>query len=658
MAATACRRCLRPLPHPRPAIRISPAVPLSRPSSSSSTPPPPSSLDTPHKSVFGLDKPQKKPRQRGPATPAHRPSSLTPVAIRNRLVDSLAAGRPREALRLYCDTLDAPHAKARSGTAAGLAWLFLQYQRPRTAFQAVEALKSKGYAVPPALSAKLLHHLSDELVTEQDRLVTVLAWFSEAVLEEKAMGKRADERILDTVFRVLLKIGRSDWLAEVFRLYRDTLRPGEAGSANLWALAISGRAHDGDVQGARALFDTWRAAALQASPSSAPLPSDPYLALLNYYADHSPPLPASRDPAYAFLAEIQQDSLAPSSALLNALLRVELRRNRFSSFWGLWAQFEPLGVERSSLSWSFAHQALVQNETLRKKRGRLHNSPLLASSPIPYSELRTPSARILFRTLLSDRLVRTNCRPVIRLPTTAHDTLSPYLLNSFLDLFILRRQDYLAAAVVLETFAVHRLEPDARTHGSVVVGVVRNWERGRLGSRLADEEQQAALEAVARDPYGLGEADRRTQRRSDVLGGPESLAMIRTILEGRKHRVALWTAPPSPPSEDVEGVEEGEDGAELDPLLNPLLPLPEERLNELRDTGYLVALLRRCTGLDEEEWARAMVETRREMLPEGKARRVGEEGDEGLEGEELNEATRKRRKWWQRTHGVASRKEE
>ncbi|BGP13875.1 hypothetical protein JCM10213v2_001813 [Rhodosporidiobolus nylandii] len=564
-------------------------------------------------------------------------------ATRDRLVDLLATNQPREALRLFVHALSNAHETETAGTVADHALLFLQYRHPLVAFEAVAAMHSKGFAVPPSLAARLLSEMSGELEAEPEALVTVLAWFSEGMMREKAVRSAADEQVLKTVLEALLRLGREDWLAEVFRIYRATLGEGQVGSSRLWALAISAKAREGDSTAARALFNTWRhafRASQHAFANPAHPPSAPYLTLLNYLISNSASLPPSQDPAYRFLAEIRQDGLAPSTSLLTALLRLELARSRFSSFWGLWQQFDALSVDRNASSWTLAVQAKLKADSLRKarQRGRKHNSPLLSALSFTYSEVHTPSSRDLFHTLLVDHLSRTNHRPSRRLPSHAMDCLTPDLLNSFLDLFVIRR-DWPAATVVLETFRVHRLEPNARTHGSVVVGVVKQWEKGKLSGKL---EEEGALGA---DPYGDSELQRRSRKRVEALGGPNSLALIRRILEGRKVRADLWAQQPVPTpvhhSEEVElEVEQVDQGEEPTVRLAQVPPSPEDRLTEMRNLEYLVSLLRRCTGMEKGDYDRAMEETRAELLPPVRKR---SEAEDGSAGEAKEPITRRRR---------------
>ncbi|GAA5830415.1 hypothetical protein JCM11251_001338 [Rhodosporidiobolus azoricus] len=625
MLKASCTRCLkhfvrRPVPLPT----STPPASHRFASSAASSSPPSSSPSTGEDEHSSLPKRSKTPRSRPTPHSQQRTLPPTPYQVREQLRHLLATKKPRQALQEHIRTLDVVQENTAEEALCAQAHLFLDYRQPSIAFEAIKALHERGYAVRPLLAAELLDALSTGLEGDQETIVQVLGWFSDGILKGKQDGKDADVQLMQTVFSVLSRIGRSDWTDELFRLYRETLREGEIGSTRLWTAVISANLQVFEVKWARELFETWRALqrrkrtnngeSFQPSSPSAnspphPPPPGPYLALLNHFANHSPNLPSSRDPAYLFLQEIQKDGLAPSTALLNSLLRLELRRSRFSSFWGIWEQFTARSLPRNAISWSLAIQAVLSAESVRLKRqrGRKHNSPLLSSSPFAYTEVHTPSSRALFRALLVDHLARTDHRPSRLIPTpstgTRTDLVSPSLLNSFLDLFV-ARSDWNACVVVLETFAVHRLEPDARTHGSVVVGVVKQWERGRLQGRLRKEENALArYNALG----GYGEIEENRSRRNP-LGGPDSLAMIRTILEGRKVRAGLWQ---TEPRADIE--ESGDDLAAR--LANPPA-LQEERRSEMRYTRYLVSLLKRCAGLEGEKWGAALAETRKEMLPE------------------------------------------
>ncbi|GAA5859190.1 hypothetical protein JCM1840_003793 [Sporobolomyces johnsonii] len=615
---------------------------------------------------------QFRPQQRTP------PGPLSPSKVRTLMVDHLSHRQPRAALRLFLSSLSAPTPSATSRSAEGLAWLFFAYRQPGLAFEAIAAMHAKGYLISPRLASKLLRSYSNQLTLDPDALATVLSWISDNLVRgTRHEQKEINEGMLETVLEVLKRTGREDWSAQLFQAYRDTLEEGEVGNPRLWSLAIATSAKTGDVRTARALFDEWRVAYSShrekmetSSPDepSPPPPEGPYLALLNHFATRSPPLPVSRDPAYGFLQLVKADGLALSIALLNAFLRTELHRKRFVSFWGLWKLFSdptsptppidgrPL-LQRNSSSWKLAVHAKLWSSTLPRRRGKLHNSPLHALSPLPYSEAHTPTSRSLFAQLLASRLSLTSHRPALRLPTTkpdpfasSHSSASADLLNSFLDLFI-ASSDFPAAAVVLETFAVHRVEPTASTHASVVLGVIKHGEKGRLPRKGKVEHEIFGL--TGGDEIDSRERGTRTRmatgRAARIDGGVEAREMVARSLERRKMRVGLWTGggpggaggAGGSAEAEAEGEAEKEKETEketgekedVDEISNPGPRGPPEWMvkRELRETGYLVDLLRRCTGLDEEQWGEEMVATRKELLPPSR------KGGRGASGKSIEE---------------------
>ncbi|GJN88558.1 hypothetical protein Rhopal_001524-T1 [Rhodotorula paludigena] len=541
-------------------------------------------------------------------------------------------------MQIYLEALTRKEHPLSAESAHGYAWLFCRYRQPELARQAAVAMHDRGLAVSPALAGKILRMSHRELVFQPDALARVFAWFNDGLARETADGVPVDTDMLETTFDVLKRMGRSDWLDQIFASYRRTLKTGEVGSPRLWSLAISSKTHENDYRAAERLFEEWRSLQLAArnrsasqascsdsvSTASAPAPpSEPYLALLSYYGAATSSHIAARDPAYRLVALAVGDGVVVSTNFLNALLRIELHRSRFASFWGLWAQFESLKLKRDRVSWQLAVRAKSWIENMRRKRGRVHNSPLHEHLPFTYEEAFGPSSRDLFRSIIENRLAETGHRPSRLLSTKQPDHLTSSLLNSFVDLFIARR-DYQAAVVVLETFSVHRLEPDQHTHGSVVLGVVRQWQRGQLrGRSLVGDESPAssAPPKQGRAPYmdlGALEREEEQRRRGAILGGPQGVDLIRRILEGRKMRVGLWGSPASSGTVgDGEGKGE-ESAAEAADEVSARPPPAWMVQRELRDLGYLVQLLRRCTGLSEAEWGKAMVDTRREMLP-GKA---------------------------------------
>jgi len=581
------------------------------------------------------------------------------------MIDSLSHNRPRAALDLFLKALSDPTTTHTGRTLEGLTWIFFLYRQPLFALSAIDDMHSKGYQISSRLSSKLLRSCGNELLFDSDGLVKVLKWIQQGIEREKQEGKEIDENMIETVMDVLKKMGRNDWSEQVFGAYRGILEEGKIGSARLWAQAIAAQAAAGDVMKAQLLFRDWRngylegkARAGQLEEQTSPPPEQPYLALLNHFAVNSPPLPASKDPAYLLLQLTKNDQLVPSTAFFNALLRTELYRKRFSSFWGIWNLFDNTdvisrGVVRDAASWKLATRAKLVSEHTRRQRGRIHHSPLLNLSPLAYTESHTPSSRSLFAQLLLTRSELTSNRPSLRLPTPQPDPLassnsttssSATLLNSFLSLF-LSTQDYPSALVVLETFHVHRIEPNPSTHSTVVLSIIRLWEKGRLttGTRRDREEEE--------DLFGgtLGFEEKERKRRSRVeknLKGPRAIEAIRNILEKRKIRVGLWRG--------KQTVEDEDEGGEGEVERREPSPPPDWMVQrEMRDTGYLVDLLERCSGLEKEEWNRVLEETRRELLPLKKS--AGNEiAVDGVEGDREGEKQKSKKSI---TRGARYRKE-
>ncbi|BGP37981.1 hypothetical protein JCM10449v2_001908 [Rhodotorula kratochvilovae] len=559
------------------------------------------------------------------------PASLSLAQIRDAMVDALGRRHPRKAMQIYLEVLARRgDNRLSSRTVDGFAWLFCQYRQPALARQAAAAMQEQGYIVTPRLASRLLRISHHDLLLQPDVLAKVLGWISEGIVREKKGGKDVDEGMLETVLDVLKRMGRSDWLLDVFKAYRGTLDAGQAGSARLWAIAISAKTNEGDVRTAQKLFSEWRAlyvaqrrmavsrcnsSSITPPPAEPPPPPDPYLALLHHFSVGTTYI-AARDPAYKLVAVATEHGLAPSTDYLNALLRTELHRKRWTSFWGLWAQFDALSLARDPSSWSLAIKAKLWHDVARRQRGRLHASPLHGVAPFAYAEQPAPPARALFRAALAARLHATGHRPSRALSTKQPDALGPATLNAFLELFV-SRGDFSAAAVALETFGVHRFEPDARTHAAVVLGVVRLWERGRLRAELLDRDSGGGNA----DPYDEAAQERR--RRRAAMGGPQGVELIRRILEGRKMRVGLWTGPPA--GEETAAEEGGLPVEEEEKEDAPPSAPAWMAQREMRELGYLATLLRRCAGLSEAEWGALMAKTRVEMLPErtsGKAKKV------------------------------------
>ncbi|BGP53727.1 hypothetical protein JCM8202_003658 [Rhodotorula sphaerocarpa] len=558
---------------------------------------------------------------------------MTLPQTRNILVGYLARGRSADAIAFFVDILDRNRGRWSAETAEGFAWLFVQYRQPALVRRAAAELHGHGFVMSTAYTSKLLRMHQNELVYEPEALAQVLEWLSYGLVREKHAGRSVDEGMLETVLDTLKRMGRTDWLEQVFKAYSDTLKPGETGSARLWSLRIGASLLDGDLRTAEKHFHSWRTGAVsESSPPSAA----PYLVLLAYHAAKVRSAPVSRDPAYRFLALCHHDKVPLSCGYLDLLLRVELFRKRYSSFWGLWRAFDDphLGLRRTRVSWLLAIRAQARSTAAARALTTRASSasPLHRLVPFAYKAASTPSSRALFRQLLADRLAHTFHRPFRRLPTHGNDSLDgAEVLNGFLERFIAER-DWPAATVVLETFRVHRVEPDFRTHGNVVLGVVNQWRRGKVAHGHLDDPLGTAA-ASSDGPHAFEDPQLAHASRSGLAGirsDREGLELVRKILDGRKMRLNLWRR------SEVASPEEGQtavggflrliddDGAE-DELDNPA-PVTSRWMaqRERRDLEYLIALLRRCEGGDEAEWPRIMAETREEMLPPPKDTRAPE----------------------------------
>ncbi|KAK4705625.1 hypothetical protein P7C70_g563, partial [Phenoliferia sp. Uapishka_3] len=237
--------------------------------------------------------------------------------------------------------------------------------------------------------------------------------------------------------------------------------------------------------------------------------------------------------------------------------------------------------------------------------------------------------RALFSSILTADLLNRSHRPSLILPTTQSNLICTTTLNDLLTLFI-SRKDWMTATLVLETFRVRRIEPNAATHSGVVLGVLKKWEEGKIRrGRLAEE----------RGLVDRFEAVDEGQRMAE--GGEKSLEMLRRLLRGRQMRMKLWVKKPTPTTIEEESSiggevdnEELEDDVEATIEMVPhdrdskhveeaastseKLPPPSWMLSrELRDLGYLISLLRRCSGLDDPDWAQGMARVRKEILPVG-----------------------------------------
>ncbi|ORY61948.1 hypothetical protein BCR35DRAFT_309050 [Leucosporidium creatinivorum] len=553
--------------------------------------------------------------------------------LKTRMVASLQTRKGREALRTLLDSLKDPTRSPPPDKAVGLAYLFFAYNKPELAVEAILKMHDLGYRIPPAMGVKLLKSAYHELVVDPNKLAVVVGWLQEGVANERRRGEgeALDVGLVLTVMDLLKQLGHAEWAMGIFQTWLQALPEGQVGPSMVWSQGISVLASVGELAGARELFYEWRKRWFElhrpfsslptSSPTSLPSsvaetaevsspgpsslrprpkppPEQPYVTLLTAYATNVSTAPSHKDPINPILALIRRDDLPLSLNLLHALLRIELHRNRFFSFWGLWNKVEEGGWRRNQVSWSLAIKAKLQQDSLILRRARKRGSPLQTLLPDSYADARAPSPRELFRQFLEDHQQATSGRPSLQLALATGSVSSTKTLNRFLSLFI-ARGDWQGAAVVLETFGVHRVEPDMTTHGDVVVGVVRSWEKGKLRGELKEEE--GLLEGAERSEASRL-ASGRMRKRAAQLGPGAGGELISRIIEQRQFRINMFVKNPL-------GSAGGED--EVQAQQAPSWMLVRER----REMGYLFSLLRRSEGLDEVQWSEQMKETRREMLP-------------------------------------------
>ncbi|KAJ8295475.1 hypothetical protein OF846_001701 [Rhodotorula toruloides] len=557
-------------------------------------------------------------------------------AIATVLQEALATGREQIALEQFQALIRREGTERLSAEEVeGFVWLFVQYRQPELARTATAAMEAAGYPVSTRLAGKLLRNFKNRVIVDLDALAAMLSWLSHAMVREKGEGGLVDVELVDTVLDMLKRLGKTDWFLEVFRAYRDCLDPDDIGSPRLWQLAISAHTADGDEAAARALFDRWRRLdqqrrqrlATAETPSDeikaelhSPPPEQPYLAMLDFYAAHGRGQSSTSDPAYRFVSLCTKDGLAPSTKFLHSLLRLEMMRHRWTSFWGIWKAFDELGVQRNHLTYSLgARASLWRLTTKRRPEPQSRYSPLHDVVSFGYTQVVPPDMRQFLRTVLSLRLDATGHRPHRRLSAKENEIVTVDLLNKLLDYFV-KDNDWPAAAIVLETFKVHRFEPNPHTHAVVVCGIVKQWQRRRLDHKL-----DGLLGSVS----AFDGPEAANSRRSWLISPATTVDAVAKILELRKMRVSLWTK--RDPSEYVEE----DDSATITVEYVPTTPTQsqaeieaEERKDErrrkktqwmisreLRETGYLMELLRRCEGSSEEDWRALLAETRKEVLP-------------------------------------------
>ncbi|GEM09663.1 proteophosphoglycan ppg4 [Rhodotorula toruloides] len=578
-----------------------------------------------------------QPFVRSPLPPTPRVDRWSSTkAIATVLQEALATGREQIALEQFKGLLKREGAETLlAEELEGFVWLFVQYRQPELARTATAAMEAAGYPVSTRLAGKLLRDFKNRVILDLDALAAMLSWLSHAMVREKGEGSLVDVELVDTVMDMLKRLGKTDWLLEVFRAYRDCLDSDEVGSPRLWQIAISAHAVDRDESSARELFDRWRRLYKQRrqhlatveNPTNeikaelrSPPPEQPYVAMLDYYSTRTNGHSTSSDPAYRFAALCTADGLAPSTKLLHSLLRLELMRHRWTSFWGIWKAFDDMGVPRNHHTYSLgARASLWRITTKRRPEPESRRSPLHDVVSFQYTQAVPPDMRQYLRTILSLRLEATGHRPHRRLSTKEDEIVTVDLLNKLLDYFV-KANDWPAAAIVLETFRVHRFEPNPHTHAVVVCGIAKQWQRRRLDHKL-----DGLLGSIS----DFDGPEAASSRRSWLISPATTVDAVAKILELRKMRFALWTNREA--SEEVEDDESATITVEYVPT-TPTQSQAEieaqERTDErrrkrtqwmisreLRETGYLTELLRWCEGLSEEEWKALLAETRHEVLP-------------------------------------------
>lgn len=539
-------------------------------------------------------------------SPARR--DQTTKSVKTEMVRCLSTRQPRRALRCFREALKNPLRNFNSDSLNGLLWLFFHYDQRRLALEATQRMHEVGYQISTSVALMLLRGAYHEIVRQPKSLALVLSW-----LEEGIMHEGMDEGTAESVLELLARLGRSDWVNSVFDTYCRGLAPGELAGHRLWSIVIKAAGQDGDRFAAKTWFNCWRTDWRSKDPNRPP-PCDPYIALLTQTAKV---VPSGSHIPYEIVEMIQKDGVPLSTPLFNAFLRLELSHRQYGSFWGLWDRMERDHWRKDRSSWTLAIKAKTWQQGTTRYRKPVTQGWMQRC--ISYQIAPEPSGRALFAAYLLRNQIDTNHRPSLRLPMARIPIACTSVLNRFLKLFVLDG-DWASTAIVLETFSVFALEPDDNTHAAVVKNVMVMWER-----RMIEREE-------ALDDY-LEVPDLRAPRTMT-----EGLEILQKILEGRKLRASLWTAPnnlspriysrdPNDPDDvpplpvhfapPVINEGEEEDPEESSPIVFSLPPgVPDwMRQQELRSVSYLMTLLRRCAGMDEDEWARELVATRRKILP-------------------------------------------
>jgi hypothetical protein len=340
--------------------------------------------------------------------------------------------------------------------------------------------------------------------------------------------------------RLYAKGGRPDLVEEMFERYRGMLAareganlPKEPGPL-LWKALIDGRGMLGDVHGAKQWFDVWRTSSAHpyghleeerhghqgrnvrppakmiriptaASPFGASSPRSgqlkfvpaahlrsahtivelsspdpaPYLALFRYIVDH--PDAAISSSTYEFINIMAADRLPLTTPVMNALIHhetVKSEPNRLDSVMTLYMRMrKSRGTEME----------MLPDETTFVRLFEAFREPKLdVGRPRHEAKPLTHLARTTEMALPFPELVR-NPRKVFWDMTGALDGeggVTTALLNGALGAFI-RSRDFAGASAALGFFSEKRIEPDAETHGTVIMGLLRARSRSEAFTSLA-----------------------------------------------------------------------------------------------------------------------------------------------------------------------------
>lgn len=517
---------------------------------------------------------------------------------------------------------------------------------PDLYLSALTHLTSCGYAIPPATAASLLRTCAFELSADPTALATVVGWLGEGLTRPTTTVEEREvmELMCEGAMEGLKRLGKPEAVEDVFAAYANSFTARQSPNSThapgvsypgggVVSTLISSRGTYNTLTSARAAFEDWRAANLAAKPdpkSPTRLAPRPYLTLLGAYARNSPAPHASplADPAYDFLPLLARDGLPLSPHTFALLVKLELSRRQFGSAWGLWDLMGKGGWRKGSEVWIAALKVINwEDKGVRRSRTA---SPLARMAG--YKAQAGPSGRGLFSQLLEAEQDLTQGRPRLVHPNRSVTT---EVLNAFLSYFV-RQTDLLAAAVVLETFAVHALEPNRATHSTVVLGLVSAWKAGNVGRRL---EQAAGVDFTHlhdRTTGAIGEERRRAwdppRKRGSLGPGADAereraaMVLVRRLLEGRQMRVGLWTNTAGPKWDKLDLVDEqlplpaseADGGEEGGAAVAGQAPPPEWMARrELRDVSYLHNLLRKASaeGDGKVMWGERLSAARAELLP-------------------------------------------